>query len=274
MKNLVILQTSTLRGNEDTWRTIYKHLLDPLQADLALCVFGSFDKNSSLYKRAKHIYHLDNYVNWDDYYTVNCPEQVNNILNFFNNININAFPRAAFFNFTHKHCIKNNFKSVALNYDRIILSRSDYFFINDHPLLDNDFVYIPNGEDWGGVCDRQCVFPSYLWDTVLDIINFIATSINLELKPGQYGINSEYVHKLFLEKNSINYKRYPSCQFITHVNKCNLPLNYEKMNQSLNTHTLSNNKDVYIKYITEYNNAINNLPLNLKNKFSEFISKV
>ena len=56
MKTLLIL-IGNERGGEDTWETLYLNLVDPLNADMGL--FGTFNKNTSLYYKAKYIWNFD-----------------------------------------------------------------------------------------------------------------------------------------------------------------------------------------------------------------------
>jgi len=46
------------------------------------------------------------------------------------------------------------------NYDRFVITRSDFIWPCPHPplsVLDRDAIWLPDGEDWGGVCDRHLV---------------------------------------------------------------------------------------------------------------------
>ena len=45
-------------------------------------------------------------------------------------------------------------------YDRFVITRSDFIFVAPHPCLDAldpRFIWLPNGEDWGGLVDRHAV---------------------------------------------------------------------------------------------------------------------
>ena len=52
MKTLVIL-LGTARGGEETWKSMYKYLIEPYSADLALLFGKNLDKSSSLYQKAR-----------------------------------------------------------------------------------------------------------------------------------------------------------------------------------------------------------------------------
>ena len=57
VKTLVILIGSA-RGGEETWHSMYKYLLEPLSADLALLFGKSSNKSSSLYMYSDMLYLL------------------------------------------------------------------------------------------------------------------------------------------------------------------------------------------------------------------------
>jgi hypothetical protein len=98
-------------------------------------------------------------------------------------------------------------------YDQIIVTRSDYIWVNPHPVLDCNHAWIPNGEFHGGLCDRHIVFPSHMAERVLSIggtisheqyepmIQFYNSRKNI---PWMYNIESylffRYAHDNLLEK--------------------------------------------------------------------------
>jgi hypothetical protein len=63
IKTLVVLLGSA-RGGEETWSSLYKYLLNPLSADLALLFGKSNNKTSSLYQKAKYVWEIDEYEDW------------------------------------------------------------------------------------------------------------------------------------------------------------------------------------------------------------------
>ena len=66
-KTLVIL-LGNARGGEETWSKMYKYLIEPFSADIALLFGKTLDKSSSLYKKAKFVWEIEEYTNWWDYY--------------------------------------------------------------------------------------------------------------------------------------------------------------------------------------------------------------
>ena len=82
IKTLVIL-IGNARGGEETWQSMYKYLLDPFSADLALLFGKTNNKSSSLYKKAKYLWEIEEYSNWRKYYENNAEGNWNNFFNFF-----------------------------------------------------------------------------------------------------------------------------------------------------------------------------------------------
>lgn len=57
-------------------------------------------------------------------------------------------------------------------YDRFVVTRSDYYYEVMHPplsLLPADYIWIPDGEGWGGVTDRHIIVPRRHLEAALDI---------------------------------------------------------------------------------------------------------
>ncbi len=175
-KTLIVLLGSA-RGGEETWKSMYKYLLEPLTADLALLFGKTSDKKASLYKKAKFIWEIEEYSDWWDYYTKYFSNRIYDIYKH-NEIEglgggIGKFRGSGAIIFALRHFLKNNFKNVLLNYDRIVLTRSDFYYIDFHPNLKNDTFYILEGEGYGGVTDRHHIFPSSMTDKILSINEFL-----------------------------------------------------------------------------------------------------
>ena len=64
-KTLVIL-IGNARGGELAWNSMYKNLLFPYNADLALC-FGKSNKRCSLHQKCKYFWEVPEYSDWSLY---------------------------------------------------------------------------------------------------------------------------------------------------------------------------------------------------------------
>jgi hypothetical protein len=174
-KTLVIL-IGNARGGEKTWHSMYENLLVPYNADLAICFGYKENKTESLYTRSKYVWELPEYTEWADYYVENFGEDGiwkkvfsmvgnNGFSGLYHSIGSSAIT------FAIRDWILKNKKNVLLEYDRIIITRSDYFYYRQHPILDNSHFWIPFGEGYGGITDRHHIFPSSDIDSVLGIVN-------------------------------------------------------------------------------------------------------
>jgi hypothetical protein len=255
-KTLIILLGNP-RGGEDTWESMYKNLKEPYNADIALCFGYSDNKTSSLYKTAKYVWELKEYQNWYDYYSNNFTGNWIKVFNenqhvgLMGGINDNKGSGAIIFAF--RHFLLNNYKDILLTYDRIILTRSDYYYIDTHPILDNDNFYILEGEDYYGITDRHHIFNSKDIDNVLGVCEFMCDEKNHNLILKHKDINPEIMLKIFFDFNGISNKirRCERVQFT--VAEPNDSTRWQVANTQLPGHPY-----LKLKYITEYNVAINN----------------
>jgi hypothetical protein len=255
IKTLVVLLGSA-RGGEETWSSLYKYLLNPLSADLALLFGKSNNKTSSLYQKAKYVWEIDEYEDWWNYFKKYFSDTLFNIYKK-NEIEglgggIKNFKGSGAIIFALRHFLKTNFKHELLKYDRIILSRSDFYYIDFHPNLKNDFFYIVEGEKYGGVSDRHHIFPTSIIDFVLSINEFLDNKKNFDyliskkLNP-ERALYEYYKNNGLLEK----IKFCKRVQFI--VSREN-----ESKRWSYTKGFKFNSKTLLIKYQREYYQALRN----------------
>lgn len=177
MTSTLVVLLGNARGGEPTWNSMYTHLLDPLHADMALLFGQSSEKQNSLYRRAKYVWEVPEYVDWGDYYGRRC--RTNNWLKL-----AKEFSRDGIMGGVGR--LKGSgaiilamrdmliqYQDILKLYDRIILTRSDFYYVADHPDLPNDGIWIVEGEDYGGITDRHHVFPARMWLQMLDVISFL-----------------------------------------------------------------------------------------------------
>jgi hypothetical protein len=231
-------------------------LLNPLSADLALLFGKSNNKTSSLYQKAKYVWEIDEYEDWWNYLKKYFSGTLYNIYKK-NEIEglgggIKNFKGSGAIIFALRHFLKTNFKHELLKYDRIILSRSDFYYIDFHPNLKNNFFYIVEGEKYGGVSDRHHIFPTSIIDKVLSINEFLDNKKNYDyliskkLNP-ERALYEYYKNNGLLEK----IKFCKRVQFI--VSKEN-----ESKRWSYTKGFKFNSKTLLIKYQREYYQALIN----------------
>ena len=254
-KTLIVLLGSA-RGGEETWKSMYKYLLEPLTADLALLFGKTSDKKASLYKKAKFIWEIEEYSDWWDYYTKYFSNRIYDIYKH-NEIEglgggIGKFRGSGAIIFALRHFLKNNFKNVLLNYDRIVLTRSDFYYIDFHPNLKNDAFYILEGEGYGGVTDRHHIFPSSMTDKILSINEFLDKKENYKYLLTK-NLNPERALIEYYKNNNI-FEQIKFCkrvQFIVAKRNESKRWSYTK-GYKFNSNTL------LIKYQKEYYTALKN----------------
>ena len=71
MKNYLVVLTGLPRGGEKTWTTLKKNVLEPLDADLAICTENNINKSTNLYSMADYLWLFDEKDDWISYYKNN-----------------------------------------------------------------------------------------------------------------------------------------------------------------------------------------------------------
>lgn len=231
LKTLIIM-IGECRGGEKTWESMYKNLMLPYNADLALCIGkkeGEVIESNYLTEKSTYIWTIKEYDDWNDYFRENFNGFWEN--NFSYGLEGGGGTRGII-PLIFKHFIYKNYINILMQYDRIIMTRSDMYYIHKHPILSNDHFWIMEGEDHGGYCDRFSIFPSKYINECLNIAEYV-DSENLKnllrimyenklpfLQNGnllEYGyFNSECYHRLYFESTGIVYKirRSPAVQFM------------------------------------------------------------
>ncbi len=188
---IIIAETRAFEFSFDSFRT---NLLDPLGADLALCVAESQweDSRNPFYQLAKYIWTYPEPDDWGSAYDQaqaleGCSGDWRNLLDL-DGIWLGGVHRDGsrtrgsgaillFFRwFLNKSLLESG---VLQNYDRFIITRSDFIYTVPHyPIqgLDPDQIWIPEGEDYGGYTDRHIVVSRKDVDSVLGIADPILRS--------------------------------------------------------------------------------------------------
>jgi hypothetical protein len=167
-RTLVIIMGS-VRGGELAWESLYKNVLDLNSADLALVVgeVPADKRTSSLYGRAKYLYEFPEFNDWADAIDlINGTSWREDVLPYaskedglFGAADGRKGSGAVIFMarwYVSKMIAKYDLKE---RYDRFVLTRSDHFYGCAHDLrkLDPAFIWVPEGQDFGGVTDRHVI---------------------------------------------------------------------------------------------------------------------
>jgi hypothetical protein len=227
-KTLTIL-LGNARGGEETWETLYSNLLAPYDSDLALC-FGEtkktfyqkmksiwslpkYDnwrgyylalvrcfretsaKNNSLYQKAKYVWELPEYDNWRDYYSARFPKGFDGVFQNSRQTGImggidDATGSGAII-FAFRDFILKEKRTILEKYDRIILTRADFYYLDVHPILPLGEFHVVEGEDYGGITDRHHIFDSDMCDDVLGICDYLCNDLNFNFLCKTDNLNPE-----------------------------------------------------------------------------------
>lgn len=108
--------------------------------------------------------------------------------------------------FLLKNLIDNN---LIDEYDRFVITRSDFIYQLPHPkveILNEKYIWIPNGEHYGGYTDRHAVLSKYNIESYLNILNnLVIRSNEFFIKMRTYECwNLEQLIKFNLEQNGVN----------------------------------------------------------------------
>lgn len=223
-KTLTII-IGNARGGEETWQTMYRHLLAPYNSDLALCFGATDSKESSLYRRAKYVWEIPEFKNWREYYEQIFPEGWDRILvhQKYNGPGggIDDCSGSGAVIFAFRDFILREKKDILKKYDRIILTRSDHYYLAPHPILPLGFLHIVEGENYDGITDRHHIFDSNMMENVLGICDYLCSPDNFEHllrvrhSNQRRGLNPERTLFAFFQSNGIDAKirRFKRVQF-------------------------------------------------------------
>ena len=162
---LVAVMAET-RAWEITAQGLFENVLDPLGADLALCV-GDHEDPNPLYERAKFIWRADEPEDWGELYDRKADGPAWRMLlepgaQLLGPIEpeVGSGAIVQYYRQFLKESIKR--AGIADDYDWLIVTRSDLLWPIPHPstrYLSNLHLYALDGEGYGGVGDRHLIVP-------------------------------------------------------------------------------------------------------------------
>ena len=254
MKYLVILAGSP-RGGKRTWSSLDKYVLKHLNADLAICTDIDI-KSSYLINLAKYVWMTEKYDDFSEYYKKNFS---GNWEEYFKLGFDTGLYNSGMIHFAFKDIVRNTYSHVIQEYDYIIYSRFDQFYTDYHPKLSGNNIWIPEGEDYFGICDRHAVFPSEFANDFLNICGFINSKVALKYDSSYLNCETTFFNQL-QENNQINtVKRFDRLQFTSAVEG-------DKTNWRIPIMRVYGISKLYMKYPNEFMLSVKNL-LRTKNIF-------
>ena len=194
MKDYLILLSGSPRGGLTTWKSLIKYVKNPLNADLALLYGDIFDIPQFLLEHAKYNWKFKEPKNWRHFYEENFENS--NALNLLIKGKelgmaggIDQYSGSGAIVSGFKIIIKNNYMNEVSNYKYVVHSRFDQFYTDYHPKFKGNKIWIPEGEDYFGICDRHAIISNKFVEKYFSIGKFLSSKkaldslINKEIAP-------------------------------------------------------------------------------------------
>ena len=249
MKKYLIILAGSPRGGLKTWKTLIKHVKEPLSADLAILCSDKWKGYEYLERHAKFTWIFKEYENYENYYSTHFKGTWRD---YFSRGLDTGLKSSGMLHFVFKDMVKKKYLDIILKYDYIIYSRFDQYYIANHPKGVKDSILIPEGEDYFGICDRHALVPTKYIREFLGICEYVNSKDALNTKDDF--LNCEVTFKNHLLKENIynKVKRFPRKQFTT-------SLNGEHTNWRIAKYKVYFTKNLMIKYPDEFIDSFHNL---------------
>jgi hypothetical protein len=180
------------RAHSLTWKKFKKNLLDPLRADLAVCieVTESYDYANPFWNHAKYHWKTPRYDDWGTAFDLAQADLGSNenwraLLavkdQWLGGVKGEGSHQGSagillYFRMFLLKCLQS--EEIFKKYKRVVVTRSDFMWDVPHPaieLLEPDAIWIPNGEGYGGVTDRHAVLSQSNHEDYLGILRPVLT---------------------------------------------------------------------------------------------------
>lgn len=250
MNKYLIVLAGSPRGGEKTYISMYKNVKEHLKADLAICTTEDmYDDKISLFDKSDYQWILKNYNNFFEYYAENFS---GNWEEFFEKGKGTGLHESGSIHFVFKDFILRNYLEKIKNYDFVIYSRFDQYYLKSHIKGNPEKILIPSGEDYFGVCDRHAVVPRKYIEKFLNICEYINSPISLNYDGKYLNCETAYLEHLKHEGIADDIKRYPRTQFTSSKKE-------DKTNWRIPKYKIYFFKNLWIKYPDEFIDSCKNL---------------
>jgi hypothetical protein len=165
---VLVAVVAETRAWEVTAENLFANLLDPLGADLALCV-GDHEELNPLHERAKFIWLVEEPENWSEAYDRKAGSSDWRVLltpgaQLLGGIEHSGELGSGAIVQYYRQCLAESIQGAGIvdDYDWLIITRSDLLWPVPHPdvrYLSSRRIYTLDGEGYGGFCDRHLVVP-------------------------------------------------------------------------------------------------------------------
>jgi len=164
LKKYLIILSGSPRGSQYAWKSLIKYVKEPLSADLAVSYGNNFKLPNYLEENSEYIWDFNEPSNWKSYYKKEYSGTWKNFLLLGKDLGmaggIDNFSGSGAIVSGLKDIIYKNYLSILDKYDYIIHTRFDQMYTETHEHFEGDKIWIPEGEDYYGICDRHAIFPA------------------------------------------------------------------------------------------------------------------
>ena len=250
MNKYLIILAGSPRGGEKTYSSLYKYVKNHLNADLAVCsTKDMFDERISLFQSPDYLWLLKDYDNFFDYFNENFDGSWKE---YFELGKGTGLYESGSIHFIFKDFIFKNYLNILENYDFIIYSRFDQYYLDFHIYGDENRILIPEGEDYYGICDRHAIIPKKYISKFLKICEYINLKESLEVNTEYLNCETSFLNHLKHEGLLPFVERYPRTQFTSALSK-------DKTNWRIPIYKIYFFNKLMIKYPDEYIDSFKNL---------------
>ncbi len=250
MNKYLIILAGSPRGGEKTYSSLYKYVKNHLNADLALCTTEDmYDESISLFQSPDYLWLLKDYDNFFNYFNENFDGSWKE---YFELGKGTGLYESGSIHFIFKDFILKNYLNILENYDFIIYSRFDQYYLDFHINGDKNRILIPEGEDYYGICDRHAIIPKEYISKFLKICEYINLEKSLEVNTEYLNCETSFLNHLKHEGLLSFVERYPRTQFTSALSK-------DKTNWRIPIYKIYFFDKLMIKYPDEYIDSFKNL---------------
>ena len=208
-KYLTILSGNP-RGGEKTWHSLYENVLNTIGSDLAICTGDKWLDNQSFLEVSNYQWIIDEPKDWKHYYEENFDGTWND--DFLKGKDTGLYS-SGIIHFALKDIILKNYINEILEYDFIIFTRFDQYYIAEQNYESTQDIWIPDGEDYFGLCDRHAVVPSKHIRNYLNICEYVNSENALQTNNPHLNCEVSYMNYLKSVDILKFVKRYKRSQF-------------------------------------------------------------
>lgn len=238
MNRTLVCVLAESRMHRLTWSKFKKNLLDSIGADLALCisVTGDYDYANPFWQHATYKWCVPDYTDWGEAFDKaqawelkkagigvapdwrRLKEIKNQWLGGVRGEGEHPGSAGILLYFRWELLQHLTQENIFDKYDRVVVTRSDFMWEVPHPsmaVLDEDAIWVPDGEGYGGVTDRHAVLSRHNYQDYLGILGPMVTDPD-----GLYAkmqIDASWNLEKYIAFNLLSYSRRHALRYFPHA---------------------------------------------------------